>query len=363
MKLGDHGYFVEFPGQSVFKITAVEGTTLFVTPLGEDGETAAAPLDQINGSMRPARLHAVTEEMSCTLDIPCSVTGAKLAFTEADGRLYKLIADQHLKGSVSVPAFFDHAMKKQLAAVAARETGEMPPYYTNAASADLAATNRPLRRFGAALCVMILAVTFGFLWLHQHLTISETSSLITSDYKLVASPVTGTVVYVNDDKSITAGEPIFGIEGTSGRPVIVNAPIDTTSFEAVASPGARVERGKALGWIADEAAAPQLVTYVTFSEALEIAKGAVAKVNFRDNSVSFLPLGLGDIRYSVRDQDTRDPVMKIQVQLPDRYRDQVGATASIQIRREGDVYRKLCRFAGGLPPVSAWCSTAKDNAT
>jgi hypothetical protein len=360
MKIGEPGYFVEFPGQSVFRVTAAEGKVMSVVPQSSDDSAEAPRQEQLDGTMTQAWLHVVSEDVSCTQSVLCSLSGTKLTFAEEYDECQKLIADQLLAGSISVPAFFDLATTRHMAA--AGDRNEQLPYYAVAARASSGASGTR-KRLVAGLAALVLAGAVGFLWLQQHLTISNTSSLVTSDYKLVASPVTGTVVFVNDDKTITAGEPIFGIEGTSGRPVIVNAPISTANFEAVASPGARVERGKALGRIADENAAPQLVTYVPFSEAIAIAKGAVAQVNFRDNSVFFLPLGLDDIHQPVNDKDTSDPLMKVQVQLPDDFRNLVGQTASIQIRRNDTFYQSICGLAGAVPSLTTWCGPAEDKAT
>lgn len=355
MIAGERGFFLEFPDGSLFRVSANEGTSLFVSPVSGAADAVVRKQESMSGAFETAQLHVVNRGVTCCMMAEVRLSGSKVTFADSDAELQKMIAGQMMKNVIPVGAFFEYAKKRHLASALPGEAASLPFYSVPEKKSH--AGVQPLRKLAAFAAALVLATTCGFLWLQETVTIANTASLVTSDYRLITSPVTGTVIFVNENGTVAAGEPVFGIEGTSGRPAIVNAPMDLTNFETVVKPGSRIERGKALARISMETATPKLIAYVDLSAALEIAKGAVAKVNFRNDQVAFVRVGREQILTTVDDLDTSNPVMKVEFELENGYQPLVGETARVRFQASTPAYKKMCSISSlSRSLLSGWCA-------
>ena len=140
----------------------------------------------------------------------------------------------------------------------------------------------PMAQSLALATVLLLGGYVGVRFMDKVTTIQPRFAYLATEATTLLSPTSGRVTYMRAPGAVQAGEPAVGVETTSGKNLLIDAPGNVDIVTAEKSPGDRVKRGDPLLVYAEPDAPAYLHAVVDREQAFRISDGVEVRYSRPD---------------------------------------------------------------------------------
>ncbi|HEY9009854.1 MAG TPA: hypothetical protein VIN06_02445 [Devosia sp.] len=256
------------------------------------------------------------------------------------------------------------AADRQLVLSAAAAGLTLDPVRMQALVTSAPVAARPARRkrgqlLALAACVILGAYVAGRLW-DKLATIEPRMAYLATEATTLLSPTSGRISFIEGQGTVEAGQPVLGIETTSGKSLLIDAPGDVEIVSGEKHFGDRVKRGDPLLAYAQPDAPLYLHAIVDREQAFRLASGVrvrYARLDTQSDTVVF-DVAAEDLAIRALRSDGHSQLYEVRVKVTAVDGEQHRALP-VSVRFEQDFGTSLAQSLGAIGLLAGFPATGQ----